>query len=116
MWSAVLDRLCKTDKVSGNKLSANAQLFVNELDAYAIEPAELFSCSAKTRLGRGELLKYIDSFLPKKSAKKKSKSNSVGCVSVRHWGGRDAQVAGLAPIPAASAPASAVTRDNGAQE
>lgn len=63
----------KTDKISGNKLSANAQLFVNELESYAINPTELFSCSSKTKFGRAEILKFIDQFRPKKSAKKKTK-------------------------------------------
>ena len=63
----------KTDKISGNKLSANAQLFVNELEAYEIKPAELFSCSSKTKFGRGEILNFIGTFLPKKAAKKKTK-------------------------------------------
>ena len=60
----------KTDRSSEIQVANHAQRFVEELEAWALQPTEIFYCSAKTKKGRGLLLQWIDRQLPKKPKKK----------------------------------------------
>ncbi|MGB1128090.1 MAG: ribosome biogenesis GTP-binding protein YihA/YsxC [Opitutales bacterium] len=66
--------LTKTDRGSGNKLAHQSEQFIAELEAYGLKPTRIFASSAKTKKGRGELLQWIDSQLPKKPKKKAGKT------------------------------------------
>jgi len=68
----------KIDKTSDTTALAHAEAFVAQLKELQIEPAVAIRCSSKTKKGRGQILNFIDSFLPKKSTKKGPKKISVG--------------------------------------
>ena len=70
--------LTKTDRSSDTKVSNHAEMFEAELEAWDLHPTEIFRCSAKTKKGRGAILQWIDSQLPKKKKKKKGGSINLG--------------------------------------
>ncbi|MEM1222450.1 MAG: ribosome biogenesis GTP-binding protein YihA/YsxC [Verrucomicrobiota bacterium] len=59
----------KADKSSKDTVVNHSQLFLMRMEEYKISSTRTFSCSAKTKQGRGQLLEFIDSQLPKKSKK-----------------------------------------------
>ena len=61
----------KTDRGSAGKTSGYQAQFLAELEAWGLEPTEIFSSSAKTGKGRAQILEWIGRRLPKKAQKKK---------------------------------------------
>jgi GTP-binding protein len=61
----------KTDRGSEGKFSNHREQFMAELEAWALQPTEIFSSSAKTKKGRGRLLQWVQDQLPKKAKKTK---------------------------------------------
>lgn len=61
----------KTDRGSAGQTSGYQEQFRAELEAWGLEPAEVFGSSAKTGKGRGRILQWIERQLPKKVKKKK---------------------------------------------
>lgn len=61
----------KTDRGSAGKNEGRSGQFLGELEAWGLRPTRIFSCSAKTKAGRGQLLQWIEEQLPKKPKKKK---------------------------------------------
>jgi GTP-binding protein len=61
----------KTDRSSSGKTDGQREQFIEALEAWGLKPNKIFSCSAKTKKGRGELLKWIEQQLPKKPKKMK---------------------------------------------
>ena len=61
----------KTDRSSAGKTAGQREQFLAELAVWELEPTKIFSCSAKTRRGRGELLQWIEQQLPKRAKKQK---------------------------------------------
>lgn len=61
----------KIDRGSENKALNHSELFLAELSELGLEPTKIFSSSAKTKKGRGQILNWIDEQLPKKPKKKK---------------------------------------------
>lgn len=61
----------KTDRGSESKAVNHSEQFLAELDAWELRPNQVFSSSAKTRKGRGQILQWIEQQLPKKMPKKK---------------------------------------------
>ena len=62
--------LTKTDRVSESKIENFSRLLHAELNTWGLEPTEIFSSSAKTKQGRGQILQWIGRQLPKKPKKK----------------------------------------------
>lgn len=63
--------LTKTDRGSDLKLDENREQLIVALEEWGLRPANLFSSSAKTKRGRGQILQWIEEQLPKKTKKKK---------------------------------------------
>lgn len=63
----------KTDRGSENQLTHYSERFIAELQAWELQPTSVYTCSAKTKKGRGLILEWIDQQLPKKSRKKSGK-------------------------------------------
>ena len=61
----------KTDKSSDHTVDAHMRQFRECLAEWQLEPAHTFLCSAKTNRGKGRLLDFIESRLPKLKPKKK---------------------------------------------
>lgn len=61
----------KTDRGAAGKTAGHCNQFLAGLEAWGLEPTRVFSCSAKTKKGRGQLLQWIEQQLPKKSKRKK---------------------------------------------
>lgn len=68
----------KTDRGSNSTAKNHAEQFAAELTRLELKPTEVFSCSAKTRKGRNDILQWIDAQLPRKTKKKKGKSVNLG--------------------------------------
>ena len=73
--------LTKTDRSSDSKVSNHAGLFEAELEAWQLKPTGIFRCSSKNKKGRGQILHWIDSQLPKKTKKKKGSSINLSWMS-----------------------------------
>ena len=50
----------KTDRVSVKTVQANIAAFTDRISAWSVNPPEVFTCSANTKQGRGELLAMIE--------------------------------------------------------
>lgn len=61
----------KIDRGSETKTQNFSEQFITQLVEHGLEPTEIFSSSAKTKKGRGQILQWIDQQLPKKPNKKK---------------------------------------------
>ena len=61
----------KIDRSSETKTQNFSDQFITQLEAYELKPTKIFSTSAKTKKGRGQILQWIDQQLPKKPRKKK---------------------------------------------
>jgi GTP-binding protein len=61
--------LTKTDRSSNTTVLNHASHFERVLADWKLKPTRIFSCSAKTGKGRGEILKWIEQRLPQKSRK-----------------------------------------------
>jgi GTP-binding protein len=71
----------KADKSSDTRVQNHAEQFLHKLDEWGIQAERAFSCSAKTRAGRNDILQFIEKKLPKKT---KSKNKiSVGWMKKR---------------------------------
>ena len=71
----------KADKRSDTIVHNHAQQFLQQLDEWGIQAERAFSCSAKTRAGRNDILQFIATKLP---AKKKHKNKvSLGWMKKR---------------------------------
>ena len=57
----------KVDKCSENVVDNHTAQFIQKLNEWSIQVNKLVSCSAKNRSGRTEILKLIETMLPKKS-------------------------------------------------
>ena len=68
----------KSDKSSDTTVENHAKLFLQKLDEWGIQASKAFSCSAKTRAGRNEILQFIETMLPKKTKVKNQKTISLG--------------------------------------
>ncbi len=69
----------KTDRNSDIKVENHVRQFMEELEAWKLQPTENFLCSAKTGKGRARILHWIESQLPqKKKAKKKGGGIHLG--------------------------------------
>jgi len=66
----------KSDKKSDTFTSENADAFMAALEEIKVTPKISVRTSAKTKSGRGQILNFIESFLPKK--KKGSKPIQIG--------------------------------------
>lgn len=71
-FSVVFTKIDKSTEHATQDLSLQ---FVEQLKAWGIEGTRTFSCSAKTARGRGPILQFIESHLPKK--KKKAKGPKI---------------------------------------
>lgn len=58
--------LTKIDTVSEHAADETSQQFLDQLKARATEPTSVFRCSAKTSQGKGTILQFIETLLPKK--------------------------------------------------
>lgn len=67
----------KIDKTSDTTAIQNAEEFVAQLKEWKIEPAAAIRCSSKTKKGRGQILNFIESLLPKPKSKKKKGSKPI---------------------------------------
>jgi GTP-binding protein len=61
----------KTDRSSDGKVANHSEQFLAALEAWGLGPTKIFSSSAKTKKGRGQILQWIEQQLPKKKSKKK---------------------------------------------
>ena len=61
----------KTDRNSESKAASQSGQFLAALEAWGLKPTKVFSSSAKTKKGRGQILHWIEQQLPKKPKKKK---------------------------------------------
>ncbi len=61
--------LTKTDRSSNTTVLNHASQFEKALADWKLKPNRIFNCSAKTGKGRGDILQWIESRLPKKSGK-----------------------------------------------
>ncbi len=68
----------KTDRSADSKVQNHEAQLLQALEDYGLKPNQIFKCSAKTKRGRGSLINWIESQLPKKSKKKKGKSIQLG--------------------------------------
>ncbi|MBP6508437.1 MAG: YihA family ribosome biogenesis GTP-binding protein [Opitutaceae bacterium] len=57
----------KTDKQSAAQTQANIELFKKEMNAWTSEMPQVFTCSAKTKQGRTEILNHIEQIIKKNS-------------------------------------------------
>lgn len=69
--------LTKTDRSADSKVINHEDQLIRALEDYGLNPNEIFKCSAKTKRGRGALLNWVESQLPK-ATKKKGKSIQLG--------------------------------------
>lgn len=60
----------KTDQVSAERWKRNMAIFEETLQAYDLKVPEMIPCSSVERAGRGVLLQYIQTVLPKRAKKK----------------------------------------------
>ena len=67
--------LTKTDRSADSKVINHEDQLIRALEDYGLNPNEIFKCSAKR--GRGALLNWVESQLPK-ATKKKGKSIQLG--------------------------------------
>lgn len=65
--------LTKTDRGADAKVNNHEQQLLQALEDYGLKPNEVFKCSAKTKRGRGAVINWIETQLPKLSKKKKGK-------------------------------------------
>ena len=66
----------KTDKSADAKVKQHLKQFRERLTELQLRPTQIFNCSAKTDRGRGPILQFIESRLPKVPRKKvKAKMN-----------------------------------------
>ena len=70
--------LTKIDRGADSKVSNNEGKLIQALHDYGLRPTEIFKCSAKTKKGRGVLLNWIESQLPRVQKKKKGKAIQLG--------------------------------------
>jgi GTP-binding protein len=66
-FSVVFTKIDKTSEGTAKDLS---QQFLDQLKMMGVEPGGSFSCSAKTGRGKGPILQFIESRLPKKKKTK----------------------------------------------
>ena len=57
----------KVDKSSESRVKNHTDQFLQKVDEWGIKITKTFSCSAKKRYGRGEILQFIETLLPKKT-------------------------------------------------
>lgn len=69
--------LTKTDRSADSKVMNHEDQLIRALEDYGLNPNEIFKCSAKTKRGRGAVLNWVESQLPK-ATKKKGKSIQLG--------------------------------------
>ncbi|MBL6837450.1 MAG: YihA family ribosome biogenesis GTP-binding protein [Puniceicoccaceae bacterium] len=69
--------LTKTDRSADSKVINHEDQLIRALEDYGLNPNEIFKCSAKTKRGRGAVLNWVESQLPK-ATKKKGKSIQLG--------------------------------------
>jgi GTP-binding protein len=67
----------KTDKLTDLKVKAHAQDFRERLADRSLEPTQMFNCSSKTSRGKGPILQFIQSRLPKVKPKAKSSTPTM---------------------------------------
>lgn len=70
--------LTKTDRSGDIKVLNHEDQLIQALEDYGLKPNEIFKCSAKTKRGRGPIINWIESKLPKKTKKKNSKPIQLG--------------------------------------
>ena len=70
--------LTKTDRGAEATVGNHEAQLIRALEAYGLNPNEIFKCSAKTKRGRGAILNWIESQLPKAPKKKKGKPIQLG--------------------------------------
>ena len=70
--------LTKTDRSSDYKVTNHEKKLIKALQDYGLQPTEIFKCSSKTKRGRGVLLNWIESQLPRMQKKKKGKAIQLG--------------------------------------
>lgn len=70
--------LTKTDRSADTKVLNHEDQLLRALDEYGLKPTEVFKCSAKTKRGRGAIMNWIESQLPKKKKKKNAKPIQLG--------------------------------------
>ncbi|MEX2380764.1 MAG: ribosome biogenesis GTP-binding protein YihA/YsxC [Opitutales bacterium] len=63
----------KIDKGSDRAANDASHEFLEELKAWGVEPGTFFSCSAKTAHGRGAILQFIKTHIPKKKKAERPK-------------------------------------------
>jgi GTP-binding protein len=68
----------KTDRSADTTVKNHEAQLLQALEDYGLKPNQIFKCSAKTNRGRGALINWIESQLPKKEKKKKGKSIQLG--------------------------------------
>ena len=72
----------KTDRQSPTATRKSVAAFLEVLKELAIEPPAMFNSSAKTKDGRGEILKFIEESMRAKSKKRKAAVNTEAPASV----------------------------------
>ena len=73
----------KTDRSSDTTVKNHAGQFLLKCDQWGLEPTDSYSCSAKTKKGRGPIMAWIERQLPKKKKEKKSPTINVGWMNKR---------------------------------
>ncbi|HAV12213.1 MAG TPA: YihA family ribosome biogenesis GTP-binding protein [Opitutae bacterium] len=73
----------KTDRSSDAKVKNHSGQFLQGCEAWGLKPHNTYSCSAKTKQGRGQIMKWIESQLPKKKKGKTSPTINVGWMKKR---------------------------------
>lgn len=61
----------KTDRGSESKAVNHSEQFLAGLESWGLTPSMIFSSSAKTKKGRGQILHWVEQQIPKKPKKKK---------------------------------------------
>lgn len=72
----------KTDKSAAGTVHNHAKQFLQCLDEWQIKVTQSFTCSAKTRSGRNEILQFINRLLPKQP--RQSQRISLGWMTKKH--------------------------------
>ena len=70
--------LTKIDRSAETKVISHEVQLMRALDDYGLKPSGVFKCSAKTKRGRGAIIKWIESQLPKKPKNKQGKAIQLG--------------------------------------
>lgn len=67
----------KTDRTTDQKVKDRMRQYRERLTERKLDPAQIFSCSSKTNRGKGPILQFIQSRLPKEKSKTKRAKSTM---------------------------------------